>query len=149
MADKKVHLQIITPVGIKVDEEIDMVIMRATTGDMGILPGHEARSAILDVGVLRRIQEGHEQHMAIFGGLVEIKDDKVTIITSLAEMPEEIDLARAEADLHWAEKRILEGKDNVEVQQGHVRARRSMVRIEVSSYPLLSAKGHDHDHEDM
>jgi len=145
MADKKVHLQIITPVGIKVDENVDMVIIRATTGDMGFLPGHESRSAILDVGVLRMIESGQEQHLAIFGGLAEIKDDKLTIITSLAEMPEEIDRARAENDLYRAEQRSLqEGKgeeidEKADIYSANVRMRRSMVRIEVSSYPLLSS----------
>jgi F-type H+-transporting ATPase subunit epsilon len=145
MSDKKVHLQIITPVGVKVDERADMVIMRCTTGDMGVLPGHESRSAILDVGVLRRIHGEQEHRLAVFGGLAEIKDDKVTIITSLAELPQEIDRSRAEADLHWAETIMHEGKDNVEIQQGHVRARRSMVRLEVSAYPILSAKSGGHE----
>jgi F-type H+-transporting ATPase subunit epsilon len=146
MADKKIHLQIITPTGIKLEEHADMVIMRCTTGDLGVLYGHEARSAILDLGVLRLINDGYENRLAVFGGMVEIKDNKITIITSLAELPQEIDRSRAEADLEWADRLIHEGKNDVEMQQGHVRARRSMVRIEVSSYPLLTAQSHT-DHE--
>ena len=145
VADKKVHLQIITPTGVKVDEHADMIIMRATTGDMGIMPGHEPYSAILDVGVLRLLDNDIERRMAIFGGMFEVNNDKVTLITSLAELPEEIDRPRAEADLAWAEKRIQEGKDDVEIQSGHVRFRRSMVRIEVSSYPIISSKSKDGD----
>jgi F-type H+-transporting ATPase subunit epsilon len=138
--DKKVHLQIITPTGVKVNEKADMVIMRCTTGDMGIQPGHEPRSAILDVGVLRLLDSSRENRMAVFGGLAEINNDKVTIITSLAELPEDIDRSRAETDLERAVRREQEGiDDTADIYSNHVRMRRSMVRLEVSSYPIISA----------
>jgi F-type H+-transporting ATPase subunit epsilon len=141
MADKRVHLQIITPSGVKIKEDVDMVIMRAITGDMGILPGHEAMSAILDVGVLRAITDGHENYLAVFGGLAEVRDDTLTIITSLAETPDEISRARAEADKEKAERNLQEGiTDTSDVYHGQARIRRSMVRIEVSSYPIISSR---------
>ena len=144
MPDKKVHLQVITPLGIKTERDVDMVIFRATTGDMGILPGHEAVSAVLDLGVMRVFDysEDDESYMAVFGGLAEVKDNNVTIITSLAETPEEISRSRAEEDYQMAEERIREGRDEdymADQYTGHVRMRRSMVRIEVSSYSTLSS----------
>jgi F-type H+-transporting ATPase subunit epsilon len=149
MADKKVHLQVVTPLGIKIERDVDMVIFRATTGDMGILPGHEPVSAVLDLGVMRIFDynEEEESYMAIFGGLAEVKDNIVTIITSLAETPEEISRSRAEEQYRLAEERVKEGRNEDYMDDhytGPVRMRRSMVRIEVSSYSTLSSrKEHD------
>ena len=87
MPEKKVHLRVVTPEEVKVDEKADMIIMRCTTGDMGILPGHESRSAVLDYGVLRILDGNDERRLAVFGGLAEVKNDVVTILTSVAERP--------------------------------------------------------------
>ena len=53
MSKNRLQLKIITPAEIKVDAPVDMVVMRAVSGDMGVLPGHEPRSAALSFGVLR------------------------------------------------------------------------------------------------
>ena len=82
MAAKKLHLQIITPESIILDESVDMVIMRCTTGDMGILPGHRACSAVLDYGALRVLDGGVERRMAVFGGIAQVRNDEVTILAS-------------------------------------------------------------------
>ncbi|MCL2030471.1 MAG: ATP synthase F1 subunit epsilon [Oscillospiraceae bacterium] len=135
---KQVRLRIITPEEIKVDERAAMIIMRCTTGDMGILPGHEARSAVLDYGVLRILNPDGERRIAVFGGLAEVRDDVVTVLANAAEWPEDIDRARAEADRELAERRLQETQDDLEVRSNQAVLRRSLVQIEVSSYPLLS-----------
>ena len=138
----KLHLRVITPEDVKLDEQCDMVITRCTTGDMGILPRREAVSAILDYGVLRIINNDQaERHMAIFGGIVQVKDDEVTLLTNGAQWPEDIDRALAEAEHETAERRLQEAGDDVEMQKQQVSLRRTLVQIEVSSYPLLSVGG--------
>ena len=136
----KIHLRVVTPQETKVDEEADMVIMRSVTGDMGILPGHQPVSTVLDYGVLRILNGDSEHRLAVFGGIAEVQDSAVTILTSMAEHPEDIDRARAEADRERAEQRLRESEDDVEIQSDQVLLRRSLVRIEVSSYPLISGK---------
>ena len=138
MSAKHIHLQIITPREIKVDEKVDMVIMRCTTGDMGFLPGHEARSAVLGNGILRVMSGDSERWMAVFGGLAEIKNDVLTILTTVAEWPEDIDRARAEEDREHYERRLQMAADDIDIQNDHVSLRRSLVRIEVSAYSTLS-----------
>ena len=140
MPEKKVHLRIVTPEEVKVDEKADMVIMRCTTGDMGILPGHESRSAVLDYGVLRILDGNDERRLAVFGGLAEVKNDVVTVLTNIAERPEDINRALAEEDREKAERRLESAEDDIEIQSSQVLLRRSLVRIEVSSYPLLRSK---------
>ena len=135
----ELRLRIITPESVKLDESCDMVIMRCTTGDIGILPRHEACSAILDYGVLRILNDGQkERHMAIFGGIVQVSNDEVTVLTNGAQWPEDIDRAMAEAEHEQAERRLQEAEDGVEMQKQQVSLRRTLVQIEVSSYPLLN-----------
>ena len=134
MSAKKVRLRIVTPEQIKVDEDIDMIIMRCTTGDMGVLPGHEARSAALRYGILRIFNGGVERRIAVYGGLAVVRDDVLTILTSDAEWPEDVDRVRAEADREHAERRLRERADDIEIQHDQILLRRALVQIEVSSF---------------
>jgi len=134
MPDKKIRLRVILPTQTKVDEPVDMVIMRCTTGDMGVLPGHEPRSAVLRMGIVRILDGGAERRIAVYGGLAVVKDDTLSIIANEAEWPEEVDLARAEADREHAEQRLHEKADDREILNDQLLLRRALVQIEVSAY---------------
>jgi F-type H+-transporting ATPase subunit epsilon len=134
----KLQLRIVTRDGVKLDEPCDMVIMRCATGDMGILPRHMACSAVLDYGALRVINDGSERKIAVFAGLMQVKDDVVTIMTNEAQFPEDIDRARAEADLDIFSRRVQEEVDDIELLKHQAKLRRTFVRMEVSSYPLIN-----------
>jgi len=142
MAEKEtrqVQLKIITPEEKKVDEMANMVIIRCTTGDMGILYGHEARSAVLDMGVLRIFNDEGERRIAVFGGLAEIRNNVVTILANSAQWPEDIDRAAAEEKRERVEQLLRESQDSMEVRKNQLKLRKTLVAIEVSSYPLISA----------
>ncbi|NLI89422.1 MAG: F0F1 ATP synthase subunit epsilon [Epulopiscium sp.] len=131
MADKQLRLQIVTPVRVLCDEMVDMVIMRASTGDMGILPNHEPVVATLNYGILRFKQDGKERRATIMSGFVEVEPDKVTILTDAAEWPEEIDLARAEEAKKRALKRLEpQERMNYNVLRAEVALKKALVRIE-------------------
>jgi F-type H+-transporting ATPase subunit epsilon len=138
MAGKKLHLKIITPEQVKLDEKADMVIMRCTTGDMGILPGHQACSAILDYGVMRIMDDDNERRIAVFGGIAQVRNDEVFILANDAQWPEDIDHAHAKRERELAERQIRDSEDDVEIQRNQVLMRRTLVQMEVSSYPLVS-----------
>jgi F-type H+-transporting ATPase subunit epsilon len=80
----KLQLRVITPESIALEEECGMVIVRCVSGDMGFLPRHEACSAVLGDGDLRIIDGRQERRMRLSGGIVQIKDDVVTILTNKA-----------------------------------------------------------------
>ena len=136
---KKLQLRVITPDEMKVDEPVDMVIMRCTTGDMGILPQREPVSAVLDFGVLRIISNDEERWMAIYGGLAQVQNDEVLILCHGAEWPEEIDRHAVEHERAEAERRLKTAQDKAQHQKDQFDMRRALVQIEVSSYPLLGA----------
>jgi len=140
MAKKKIRLRIVTPEKVKADEPADMVIMRCTSGDMGVLPEHEPHSAVLNYAPLRIRGGGYERHIAVYGGLAIIEDDVLTILTDDAQWPEEIDLAQAKADRERAEQRLREKEDDRELQNDQVLLRRALVQIEVSSHTLTQGE---------
>ncbi|NLK39810.1 MAG: ATP synthase F1 subunit epsilon [Clostridiales bacterium] len=146
MKDKKLLLRIITPRGKKVEQKADMLVMRCVGGDVGILPNHMPLSSPISDGILRIINGKEEQKMALFGGVVEVKNNIVTILTSIAQRPEEIDLARAEHDRKQYEQLMQERSSDLKMQSYSVLLRRALVRIEVSSEPIIS--GSDIDESD-
>lgn len=143
MADKTIRLQIITPAHKKADEDADMVIMRCTTGNIGILPGHEARSAVLDFGILRIINDGRERWIAVYGGLAVIQNDVLTVLANDAQWPDEIDIARAQADREQLELRLRERNDEKEIRRDQILLRRALVQIEISSSTLAGGDEED------
>jgi len=139
-AAKKLKLRIATPDNVKYDENAEMVIMRCITGDMGILADHEATCAILDYGVLRIINDGEERRMAVFGGIAQVGNNTVSILANDAQWPEDIDIAFVEAERDRMERRSRESQDDLELQRDQILMRRTLVQMEVSTYPLVSRK---------
>ena len=129
MAEKKLKLQIVTPTRVLCDESVDMVIFRATTGDMGILPNHEPVVATLNYGILRFKQEGKERVATVMSGFAQVQPDQVTILTDAAEWPEEIDLERAKQAKKRAMER-LEDKEHYNSARAEVALKKALVRIE-------------------
>jgi len=138
MATEKMSLRIATPECVKFDEKADMVIMRCVTGDMGILPNHEQCSAILDFGILRIRNNDEERRMAIYGGIAQVRDNTVTVLANDAQWPEDIDIALVEAEHENVTRRLQENADDLEIQKDQVMLRRTLVQLEVSSYPILA-----------
>jgi F-type H+-transporting ATPase subunit epsilon len=131
---KKLDVTIITPRGVKFVEKADMVVMRCIDGDMGVLPGHAPVSTVLGDGILRIIDNGIEKKLAVFGGIAEIDDSRVNIMSTIAQRPEEIDLERAERDRQEAEAAMREETEEHQIRRLQVLLQRSLVRIEVSTH---------------
>lgn len=143
--ENKIQLTITTPRGVKFTEEADMVVMRAIDGELGVLPGHAPLSAVLGDGVLRIVNNGVEKKLAVFGGLAEIDRNKVSILTTIAQSPEEIDLERAQADREATEEAMQEDSEENMTRRLQVMQTRALVRIHVSQADYFS--GHEDDGE--
>jgi len=136
---KRLRLRVATPDAVKFDDDVEMVIMRCLTGDMGILANHEASSVILDYGVLRILDEGvDERKMAVYGGVAQVRDNVVHIIANDAQWPEDIDRAEVEAKQREIDGTVQDELDDLELQKQQIMMRRILVQTEVSDYPLLN-----------
>ena len=94
------HLQLVSPERILVDENVDEVQIPGRDGYMGILPGHAPLlSELKPGGVLSYKSAGGEKVLAVFGGFVEVQPDRVRILADAAERKEEINVEAARQQL--------------------------------------------------
>jgi len=139
MAEKKLEIFIITPDATESDKykfhgNADMVILRCLTGDMGILPGREACSAILDEGAVRIISEESERMIAVLGGVFHFENDVLKLISQKALYPGEVDTATTETHVHELEARIAAADTNVaEREKFRKELHRARVLLSVAS----------------
>lgn len=79
MAD--ILLQIITPTRLVVDERVDEVVAPGEVGEFGVLPGHVPFITVLTEGELKYKKGSHEKKIIVEGGIAEVRDDIVTVLT--------------------------------------------------------------------
>ncbi|MCT4613174.1 MAG: ATP synthase F1 subunit epsilon [Clostridia bacterium] len=106
MTDKQFKLSIVTPDKVFFEQNAEMIIITTTEGEMGILKSHEPVTAVLKIKAIDIISNGERKSAFVAGGFVEVKPDKVRIITDSAEWPEEIDVERATKARERATKRL-------------------------------------------
>ncbi|MGE5446122.1 MAG: ATP synthase F1 subunit epsilon [Ignavibacteriales bacterium] len=82
---KKIQLEVVTPSRLVVSEEVDEVVAPGELGEFGVLPGHVPFISLLMPGELKFINGGVEMKMIIWGGVAEVRDDKVNILTDNVE----------------------------------------------------------------
>lgn len=140
-------VQVVTPDGLKYDHHASFIHAVTKDGQIGILPGHINLIAPLEVDELkvRRVDdESHVDWVAVNGGIIEVKDDFITIIANSAERDRDIDVSRAERAKQRAErvleeetKRVLEeatkSDRNDDVQRAQIALRRALNRINVGT----------------
>ena len=106
MADR-LRLKIITPDSLVFDGEVEELVAPGELGEFGVLPGHVPFLSALFPGRLRFRAEGAgETVFIIHGGLADVKDDTVSVLTDLAESPEDVDVAAARADIEAVSREI-------------------------------------------
>jgi F-type H+-transporting ATPase subunit epsilon len=90
MPAKKIHLIVITPNRAVVDQQVSALVVPAFDGEWGVLPGHAAMVGLLGTGALRLTAgDGRQRLVALRGGFVQVKDDRVTVLTPEAVLSEE------------------------------------------------------------
>ena len=102
------HLEIVTPERLAYSDEVDMVLVPGSEGELGILPHHTPLVSLLGVGELKIRKGGSEEVFAIAGGFLQVRPDKVVVMAETAEIDSDIDLERAQKARAEAEK-ALEG----------------------------------------
>jgi F-type H+-transporting ATPase subunit epsilon len=90
-------LSIVTPSRKVVATEADSVVAPGSEGELGILPGHAPLLVALKAGVVRYSAGGRNSRIAIGGGIAEVTQERVTVLSPSAESPEQIDAAEAES----------------------------------------------------
>jgi len=101
-------LEIVTPEEKIYSEDVEMVTLPGSEGELGVYPNHVPVLTSLKPGELRILKDGRQSAMAIGEGFVEIKADGVSILTDMALQSEKIDIAAAEAAVASAQAAMKE-----------------------------------------
>jgi len=99
-------LELVTPQRMVLSEEVEEVRLPGILGEMGVLPGHTELLTALGTGQLAYTVGGKEKRAASQGGFAEVLPKKVTVLASVAEFPDEIDVATAQTELGEAEAKL-------------------------------------------
>ena len=126
-------LEIVTPDRSVVAERVDEVEIPGYHGYFGVLPGHTPMLAMLKVGELWYRKGSEKYYLSIAFGFAEVLPDRVTILAELAERPDEIDVARAEAAKRRAEERIAKPSADIDFERARNALTKALVRLQVSS----------------
>jgi len=127
-------LEIVTPERKVYGDNVDMVIVKGTAGDMGILAHHVPLVSPLKVAPVVIKKDNVNHYIAVSGGFIEVRKDKVVILAESAELPSEINLERAEAAKDRAEKRISNKTDEINYRRAELALQRALTRIEVRQH---------------
>jgi F-type H+-transporting ATPase subunit epsilon len=128
-----IKLEIVTAERVVYTEDVDIVLAPGVEGQLGILPHHAPLMTILQSGEILARRGTEEDIMAISGGFLEVRPDRVIILADSAERAEEIDEARAQAAKERAEQRLKERGVTPDLDEARVEAslRRAMARLSV------------------
>ncbi|WP_333654361.1 F0F1 ATP synthase subunit epsilon [Dissulfurispira sp.] len=108
--ENKLRLDIVTPYGLVLSEDVDEVTAAGTEGEFGVLPGHVPFITTLKVGMLTLRKDNKTEYVFVNSGYAEVSPDQVVILADSAERAEDIDVERALAAKKRAEERIAQAE---------------------------------------
>ena len=129
-----IQLEVVTPETEVVNEEVQTVVSPGSLGEFGVLIGHTPFMTTLNTGALRYTDaSGTERYVFVSGGFAEALPDKVTVLAESAERRSSIDVARAEAAMDRAQKRLdADDKTDIDVVRAKLAMARAMHRLRIA-----------------
>jgi F-type H+-transporting ATPase subunit epsilon len=124
-------LEIVTPQATAFSEDVEMVTLPGVEGQMGVYPNHERLLTQLVPGEVILLQNGAERALAIGEGLVDIRADRVAIITDMAIAADQIDEAKVEEARARAAARLRDKISDEEVASVNASMARSLAQLQV------------------
>jgi F-type H+-transporting ATPase subunit epsilon len=129
MAENLLHVQVVSPEHVLYEGDGEMVVCRTTDGEIAFLPGHTPFLGALGTAKVRVVHPGGEHVTAVHEGFVEVSGDRVIVLSDVAELPEQIDTARAQDAKARAESALASDPDDEEAKAALDRAN---LRLEIS-----------------
>ena len=126
------HVEVVTAERVVFSDDADEVIAPGSEGELGILPRHAALMTTLQPGELRIRVAGDENNLAIGGGFLEVRENRVLVLADSAERAEEIDVQRARAAEERASQLLSERRPGADLTTAEAALRRSQVRLRVA-----------------
>ncbi len=125
------RLEIVTPEKLAFSDEIDSVVVPGAEGEMGILPSHAPIVSTLQPGELRYLKNGQEIALAIGTGIVEVSNDRVSVLTDMALGEDEIDESAVEKAIESAKKAMAEKGLPEDVAAAQLALQKSLAQLHI------------------
>jgi F-type H+-transporting ATPase subunit epsilon len=132
---EKINLEVVTPKGAIVSEEVDIVTAPGFAGEFGVLANHAPFLSTIKIGTLRYKKDGTENELMVSGGFCEVSNNKITFLVESAERGHEIDVDRALQAKERAEKRLLQARQQQEkfdITRAEAAMQRALARLKIA-----------------
>ena len=132
---QQIRLEVVTPSGAKVNEDVDIVNAPGYGGDFGVLANHAPFLSTIKIGTLTYENGNKRESLMISGGCCEVSDNKITFLVESAEVGSEIDVERAIRAKERAEKRLAQAAqqtDNFNRRRAEIALQRAVARLKVA-----------------
>ena len=124
-------LEIVTPEGVTYSENVEMVTLPGSEGELGIYPNHVPLMTQVAAGEIIARRRGRDEFLAVGDGFVEITGERVAVLTDMAIKAENIDEAKAEEARRRAEERLSEKLDDEEAATVSAALAHSLAQLKV------------------
>ncbi|QAY67713.1 F0F1 ATP synthase subunit epsilon [Paenibacillus protaetiae] len=126
-------VEVVTPERKVYAETANMVSVKGSEGELGILPNHVPLVTTLRIAPVVIKRDGKQDVIAVHGGFIEVRKDKIVILAETAELPGDIDVERARQSKERAEQRLANNKrDEVDYRRAELALQRAVTRINVT-----------------
>ncbi len=132
---QQIRLEVVTPNGAVVSEDVDIVNAPGYGGDFGVLANHAPFIATIRTGLLTYEQGKKRENLMISGGFCECSNNKITFLVESAEFGRQIDVDRAMKAKERAEQRLAKATqhdDLINRTRAEAALQRALARMKVS-----------------
>ena len=127
------HIQIVTPEKILLEEEIDQVVIPTTSGEITVLPHHIPLVSQLAPGILIIKKNGKEEDIVLQGGFLQITDKGLIILADYAVSGKDVSVAQAEEAKKRAERAMKEKTNDREFALAELEFQRAILELKAAS----------------
>jgi len=132
---EKIKLEVVTPKGAIISDDVDIVTAPGFAGEFGVLANHAPFLSTIKVGTLRFKKDGTDEELMISGGFCEVSNNKITFLVESAERGTEIDVDRALRAKERAEKRLLQAREHqekIDRTRAEAALQRALARLKIA-----------------
>ena len=133
---QQIRVEVVTPNGAAVNEDVDIVNAPGYGGDFGVLANHAPFLSTIKIGILSYEQGQKRENLMISGGFCEVSNNKITFLVESAEFGKQIDVSRAMKAKERAEKRLAQAAQQSETinrTRAEAALQRALARIKASN----------------
>ena len=141
---RNLRLRVLTPLKVICDKQVSMIVVRTINGDMGVLYGHDTRSALLSNGILRVFinnKERKDESLIVLGGMITINDNEAVVMSEIAEHPDNLQAFIDKLDADRAANRLAAQSTDLHTRRMETAIRQALVQMDVSAYTILKNHG--------